>query len=366
MASPDYRRLLRRIRPLDRVALGIVIVFLLVAVIQAAGYTVPLAGIVQFAFFITLGYLIYRFFAWARTKLLWSLRNRLIVAFLFFAGVPVVMLLAMGAITARMLFQQLGGYLLVQDIQSRITEVANAADSVASALAMEPPPQAKNAGPMVPAVLQAHLVRVEADLPGLELDLKSAGKYLASSAASSGNRFAGIVQSQDQLWLVGEVRRGQSTVTARAPVTPELLDRIGSFLGSIQMVMTHPATNEDPPNTVLHIGGLRYGAGRRHRDFPAKVTAFQLLDGFPGGWRVKPRRAARNSTRSHSEPGLRFVLDAGFTIVRRSLQFVGRSQQLLPGGVDRRSVCLFASRVCGVYHRHRLDAHDYAFRVRAL
>ena len=86
------------------------------------------------------------------------------------------MLLAMGAITARMLFQQLGGYLLVQDIQSRITEVANAADSVASALAMKPPPQAKNAAPMVPAVLQAHLVRVEAGLPGLELDLKSAGK----------------------------------------------------------------------------------------------------------------------------------------------------------------------------------------------
>ncbi len=271
MASPDYRRLLRRIRPLDRVALGIVIVFLLVAVIQVAGYTVPLAGIVQFAFFITLGYLIYRFFAWARTKLLWSLRNRLIVAFLFFAGVPVVMLLAMGAITARMLFQQLGGYLLVQDIQSRITEVANAADSVASALAMEPPPQAKNAAPMVPAVLQAHLVRVEAGLPGLELDLKSAGKYLASSAASSGNRFAGIVQSQDQLWLVGEVRRGQSTVTARAPVTPELLDKIAPFLGSIQMVMTHPATDQDPSNTVLHIGGLRYGAGRRIATSPRKL-----------------------------------------------------------------------------------------------
>lgn len=270
MASPNYRRLLRRIQPLDRVALGIIVVFLLVALVQVAGYAVPLAGIVQFAFFIALGYFLYRFFAWARAKLLWSLRNRLIVAFLFFAGVPVVMLFAMGAITARMLFQQLGGYLLVQEIQSRITEVANAADSVASALAMEPP-QTKNAAPIVPAVQQAPLVRVEADLPGLELDLKSPGKYLASSAASSGNRFTGIVQSQGQLWLVGEVRRGQSTVTARAPVTPELLDRIAPFLGSIQMVMTHPATDQDPPNTVLHIGGLRYGAGRRIATSPRKL-----------------------------------------------------------------------------------------------
>ncbi len=108
---------------------------------RLAGYTPPFAGFVQFAFFLSLGYLVYRFLGWARTRLLWGLRNRLIVAFLFFAGVPVVMLLAMGAITARMLFQQLGGYLLVQDIQPRMAEVANAADSVASALAVEPPQQ---------------------------------------------------------------------------------------------------------------------------------------------------------------------------------------------------------------------------------
>ena len=37
MASPDCRRLLRRVRPFDRVRLGIDIVFLLVAAIQAAG-----------------------------------------------------------------------------------------------------------------------------------------------------------------------------------------------------------------------------------------------------------------------------------------------------------------------------------------
>jgi sigma-B regulation protein RsbU (phosphoserine phosphatase) len=275
MPTPDNRGLLRRLHPLDRIALAIATLFLIVTLARLAGYSLPFAGFVQFAFFLSLGYLVYRFSSWARTRLLWSLRNRLIVAFLFFAGVPVVMLLAMGAITARMLFQQLGGYLLVQDIQARVVEVANTADSVASAMAVTP--QTNRAAPIVPPVLQGHLARVEGDLPGLELDMKSPGKYLASSKASSGTRFSGIVQSQGQLWLVGEVRRGQSTITARAPVTPELLDRIAPFLGPLQLVMTHPATDDDPANTILHLGGLRYGPGKR------VTTPSRKLQG-PASW----------------------------------------------------------------------------------
>ena len=158
MPTPDNRGLLRRLHPLDRIALAIATLFLIVTLARLAGYSLPFAGFVQFAFFLSLGYLVYRFSSWARTRLLWSLRNRLIVAFLFFAGVPVVMLLAMGAITARMLFQQLGGYLLVQDIQARVVEVANTADSVASAMAVTP--QTNRAAPIVPPVLQGHLARV--------------------------------------------------------------------------------------------------------------------------------------------------------------------------------------------------------------
>ncbi len=139
MASPGYRNLLKRITPLDRIALAIALLFLMVWIARIAGYSPPFAGFIEFCFFLSLGYLAYRMVVWARRRLLWGLRNRLIVAYIFIAVAPVVMLLAIGAITARMVYSQLAGYLLVQDIDRHMDVVADATESIASSLAATMP-----------------------------------------------------------------------------------------------------------------------------------------------------------------------------------------------------------------------------------
>jgi phosphoserine phosphatase RsbU/P len=260
------RNFLRRIKPLDRLALGIAALFIVVWILRILGYSLPLSGFIEFCFFLSLGYFAYRSLSWARTRLLWGLRNRLIVAYIFIALVPVVMLIAIGAIAARMVYSQLAGYLLVQDVEHRIGVLADAADSVASAVSAAP----ANASSPLPPGIQTHLVDIEAEVPGLEVNPHSQGRFLARRAASvapgqvNANRFAGLVQEEGHLWVLAEVRQGTATVRVRAPITAQVLESVAPYLGPIQFVMTHPATSADPPKSILTtIGGTQYAAGNR-------------------------------------------------------------------------------------------------------
>jgi phosphoserine phosphatase RsbU/P len=273
MASPGYRNLLKRITPLDRIALAIALLFLVVWIARIAGYSPPFAGFIEFCFFLSLGYLAYRMVVWARRRLLWGLRNRLIVAYVFIAVAPVVMLLAIGAITARMVYSQLAGYLLVQDIDRHMDVVADATESIASSLAATMPKSGAGSpgSATLSSDMQAYIAAVESDIPGLEINPNSAGRLLVAAAASQTssppsreNRFEGLVQNENKLWLVAEVRHGRAVVMGRAPVTPQMLESIAPYLGPIQLVMTHPASDSDTPTSILTaIGGTQYAAGRR-------------------------------------------------------------------------------------------------------
>src|ERR1700674_1248717 len=65
-------------------------------------------------------YLLFRVIGWWRTRLLWSLRNRLVVAGLFLALVPVFLLFTLAILSGRILYTQLGGFLLYEDMQQRV------------------------------------------------------------------------------------------------------------------------------------------------------------------------------------------------------------------------------------------------------
>jgi len=191
--------------PLDRIALAIATLFLIVTLARLAGLLATLSpGSSSLPFFYRLAISSTGSPVGRAPGFCGACGTGLIVAFLFFAGRARGDVAGDGEPLLRgMLFQQLAEYLLVQDIQARVVEVANTADSVASAMAVTP--QTKSAAaPIVPPVLQGPPRQGRGRSTRLELDMKSPGKYLASSKASSGTRFSGIVQSQGQLWLVGE------------------------------------------------------------------------------------------------------------------------------------------------------------------
>src|SRR5260370_37524071 len=61
-------------------------------------------------------YLLFRFIGWWWSRVLWSLRNRLIVAYLFVAVVPIFLTVTLVFFAWRLLYFHVGAYVLPEDI----------------------------------------------------------------------------------------------------------------------------------------------------------------------------------------------------------------------------------------------------------
>src|SRR6476646_6357925 len=90
------------------------------ALLLVSGKSGSIVNFLKFIALLCAAYLMVRFISWWRSRLLWSLRNRLIVAYLFIALVPVLLTVVLTFLSAKLLYTQLGGYVLYQDIQRRI------------------------------------------------------------------------------------------------------------------------------------------------------------------------------------------------------------------------------------------------------
>jgi sigma-B regulation protein RsbU (phosphoserine phosphatase) len=115
LLSQHWRRLLRR----DLLAVGVVLLYGGVKVLGVFGWELPLSGLMGLFLLVAVAYRLIRLLGWARNRLLWSLRNRLIVAYVLIAVVP-VLLVAMAGLSAYLVYSQLGAYLLDDDIGSAL------------------------------------------------------------------------------------------------------------------------------------------------------------------------------------------------------------------------------------------------------
>ncbi len=88
-----------------------------------------LAGWVKFLVFDTIVLFIIAFFRTLKRKVLWRLRNRLIVTYVFIGVIPAVLLVVMGLFTAYLFAGQFSGFAVTSEIntQLRSMEAANAA-----------------------------------------------------------------------------------------------------------------------------------------------------------------------------------------------------------------------------------------------
>src|SRR5436190_1825503 len=220
---PNLSQIWRRLSWSDLVAMALVIAGFLTAISRLSG------GAFSFAKFVGLlsaGYLAFRAISWWRNRLLWSLRNRLIVAYLFIAGVPVLLLLTLAILAGQILYSQLGGYLLYEDIHSRL---ANMADSAANIAAAERTLPASISQKVVEDALDAQIhVAYAKDLPGLKIEFHADPRRLARIAGAGAKDFTGIVQSNGQTHLIAmrevESARGKTLVELSLRVTPDFLE----------------------------------------------------------------------------------------------------------------------------------------------
>ena len=246
-------------------------------------------GIYSFLKFLGLlsaGYLAFRLVAWGRNRLLWSLRNRLIVAGLFLALAPVLLLVTLAALAGQILYSQLGGYILYEDIHSRLARMADSAASLAGAEKTLP---ATIPDKVVEEALDAQIrVAYSKDLPGLKIDFHADPRRLSRIARPNEKEFTGIVQSGGVLHLIAsrdvESPRGRNVIELSLRVTPDFLETVAPDLGPIQVTALQKASDADVSNTVP-LAGTRYRfierISTRHRKLHAASYWFDpTIEGF--------------------------------------------------------------------------------------
>jgi sigma-B regulation protein RsbU (phosphoserine phosphatase) len=209
-------------------------------------------------------YLLFRFIGWWRSRLLWSLRNRLIVAYLFIAAVPILSIVTLVVLAARILYSQLGAYLLYEDIHQRIGMTADISEHIAIAHQTLPPNVTEADLERILAA-QSHAVH-DRELPGLSI-IFSNDQTLSRKVIPAGRRsFAGLLQEGDVLSIVSlrliPERKGARVVTLRVRVTPDFLSTVAPDLGSIQLNLMERYTGGPQP-ALYKSGDVQYIAAKR-------------------------------------------------------------------------------------------------------
>jgi sigma-B regulation protein RsbU (phosphoserine phosphatase) len=212
-------------------------------------------------------YLLVRFIGWWRTRLLWSLRNRLIVAYLFIAVVPILLIVTLVSIAGRILYSQLGAYLLHEDIQHRVEMIADISEHIAVAHGTLPPGVTQADSEKILAA-QSHAVH-DRELPGLRISFANDTALLRNLAPGK-RSFAGLLQQGEQgdslsltsLRLIADPK-GERVVTLRVPVTADFLGTVAPDLGAIQLNLMERYFGGAQQGVTYTSGGEQYKVANR-------------------------------------------------------------------------------------------------------
>jgi phosphoserine phosphatase RsbU/P len=252
----------RRLSPLDRIALALIALYIVIRIAETAGAAIPFSTFAGFLAFVAVFYLAFRSLPWIRTRLLWSLRNRLVVAYVFIAVVPVVLLLAMAGAASYLAYLQLGAHLLRDHIDEQSARMRADADATSDEIEAE----AGHGNPLDATLLSqpriAALIRAaDRQFPGLQVFLNQGQQLLGPDKQP----FSGLIELDGKLWIGSAEKRtanGKSLVVMiAAPVTSATLDRLGSELGPIQFILLKPAGTNNGSHLTLSINNASYEPG---------------------------------------------------------------------------------------------------------
>jgi sigma-B regulation protein RsbU (phosphoserine phosphatase) len=271
---------------LDWLALAIAAAGLFATWVSAPLHDRPGMGFLRYLAVIALFYIVYRFWSRWRSELLWSLRNRLVVAYIFIAFVPIILLLILAVLAAQIIYSQLGAYLLYEDIQDRIELLSISSGHVAAAEAALP-------ATIDEATLEkvlSHAVQSaqKKELPGLAVNFQVDPEYFRRVAGPKSKSFSGLLQSGNTLRLTSmeesDTPRGKRVIEVSVPVTTEFLEGVATDLGPITVTLSQRVEGESS-KTAVRIGSNDYKAVARvitHKRVlpPADSWMDPLVEGF--------------------------------------------------------------------------------------
>src|SRR5215468_1204189 len=371
----------RRVSLPDLFAAGLVVLGAALLLLNKSG---RIFSFLKYLALLCLGYLVIRFIGWWRARLLWSLRNRLIVAYLFIALVPVLLTAVLTIFFATLLYRQFGGYILSQDLRRRVNIVEAGGEQIAAALQHAAPSMQEQVAEKIISD-QEHTV-YDNDLPGLTIEITERSTHSSKIPGGPKRSFAGFVQQGKQLYLVSvravKTPYGERIIHLRAPITPSFLSSLAPELGPVQLVLLGPSAADS--TDTLKLSGQKYQTAAtifdRRRILQAAtgfwdadvsgVTRFEaLVEGADGRAQVSRPVLARFTTRpsqlnsmmfaSVGDLGLVYVYTLGVLAVLFLLLEIAA---LVTGVVMTRRI---TSAVDGLYRATQyVQSRDFSQRVR--
>jgi sigma-B regulation protein RsbU (phosphoserine phosphatase) len=203
-------------------------------------------------------------FGWARQKMLWRLRNRLIVTYVFVGVIPVLLLMAMTSIAFYLFAGQFANFVVTSDLKTELKTLETTNVTVCHSLASRL--RRSDTGPFT---LLDDLRSSNHSSAPPEVCAWYRGKPLAVSATPAAcstqipeflpERFRELVTDRGTLHLrtgtMLEVAGGKLRVLATEPLDQALLDRVSGGLGKITLYALARAPASGAPDAAKKTGG---------------------------------------------------------------------------------------------------------------
>jgi len=233
----------------------------------------PVPGQLWFLFWITVvpAFIYYqvRLLRFVRGRLLWRLRRRLVVAYLFVAVVPILLIVLLVGLGAFIMNGQLAAFLVASKLRAAVDNLKQINRAIVH--------ESRVAGDATPAAMLdrirkfyvSELHEHSASYPGLEVTIHQNGttrafrldgtpvaKPVNVPAWFNREEFAGIVMDDGQMVLrsvvAAKTPAGGLTIILSQPLSPELLDLVGGGIGPVgvfttRQEMTAGGTSGEPP-----------------------------------------------------------------------------------------------------------------------
>lgn len=199
-------------------------------------------GILTFVLLVCLAALFYR---WTRKKLLWRLRNRLIVTYVFIGVIPAVLLIAIGFISLYLFAGQFANFVVTSELHSRLHSLSQVNRTVAGELAERVKNGEKPVAESLRGIKEHNLAWSSNEVCAWLNDkpilpCAQAVSAIPSAAVDSSSLQAGtLVRDRDHLFLRAaatiNINRDKLTVISSEPLNAKLLQQIASGVGELTL-----------------------------------------------------------------------------------------------------------------------------------
>jgi sigma-B regulation protein RsbU (phosphoserine phosphatase) len=277
------------------------------------GFWIELLGLISAGMLLSLAY------RWLKAKMLWRLRNRLIVTYVFIGVIPAILLVTMAFGTLYLFAAQFANFVVTSEFNARLRSLGMMNSGIAGALISKSGKGESVTQEFIQGVVRAdnsassRQVCVWRGTQDVPICRRQSGMNGLLTPSSTQSRFDAIVLDNGALYIrsadVLNVNGQTLTVVSSEPLDRKLLSEISSDLGEIsldagasELGATKSSSGENRPELRMIAGNLPPASGNFDFEIkpppplPEVVAPFSVMDWKTGktdplgGWvRVRTR-----------------------------------------------------------------------------